>query len=69
MYSAIVTPAGSYADDPQELHLNNLCHAPGWKTGGWTRWSPTDPVDRRAARSVPLGGSGLTLLMPRAIPR
>ncbi|MFE4698316.1 hypothetical protein ACFRIC_14725 [Streptomyces sp. NPDC056738] len=36
----------AYADDPGELYLNNLCHAPGWKTGGWTRWSPTDPVDR-----------------------
>ncbi|WP_051798109.1 hypothetical protein [Streptomyces sp. NRRL S-337] len=33
-----VDPAlySSYADDPQELYLNNLCHAPGWKTGGWT---------------------------------
>lgn len=36
----------TYADDPGELYLNNLCHAPGWKTGGWTRWSPADPVDR-----------------------
>ncbi|KOV69657.1 hypothetical protein ADL00_10675 [Streptomyces sp. AS58] len=35
-----------YADDPGELYLNNLSTAPGWKTGGWTRWSPTDPVDR-----------------------
>ncbi|MET9827391.1 hypothetical protein ABZ038_38390, partial [Streptomyces sp. NPDC006349] len=43
-----VDPAlySSYADDPQELYLTNLCHAPGWKTGGWTRWDPTDPVDR-----------------------
>ncbi|MEU6120828.1 hypothetical protein [Streptomyces sp. NPDC047123] len=36
----------TYADDPGELYLNNLCTAPGWKTGGWTRWSPTDPIDR-----------------------
>lgn len=36
----------SYAYDPGERYLNNLCTAPGWKTGGWTRWSPTDPVDR-----------------------
>ncbi|MFF3453989.1 hypothetical protein ACFYXH_06575 [Streptomyces sp. NPDC002730] len=36
----------SYADDPGELYLTNLSTAPGWKTGGWTRWSPTDPVDR-----------------------
>ncbi|MGW6204823.1 hypothetical protein ACWF9B_14455 [Streptomyces sp. NPDC055089] len=36
----------TYADDPGELYLNNLSTAPGWKTGGWTRWSPTDPIDR-----------------------
>ncbi|MFD6281798.1 hypothetical protein ACFWFI_40520, partial [Streptomyces sp. NPDC060209] len=68
-----VDPAlySSYADDPGELYLNNLCHAPGWKTGGWTRWSPTDPVDRSCpecgTEAVPLltiassewdGGSG-----------
>ncbi|GFE27565.1 hypothetical protein [Streptomyces nigrescens] len=35
----------TYADDPGEFYLNNLSTAPGWKTGGWTRWSPTDPVD------------------------
>ncbi|MFD9451899.1 non-ribosomal peptide synthetase [Streptomyces sp. NPDC059985] len=34
------------AYDPGELYLTNLCTAPGWKTGGWTRWSPGDPVDR-----------------------
>ncbi|WP_329299808.1 hypothetical protein OG410_16210 [Streptomyces sp. NBC_00659] len=41
-----VDPAryNTYADDPGELYLNNLSTAPGWKTGGWTRWSPTDPV-------------------------
>ncbi|WAU82203.1 hypothetical protein O1Q96_21980 [Streptomyces sp. Qhu-G9] len=45
----------AYADDPGELYLNNLCTAPGWKTGGWTRWSPTDPVDRACPeRSEPL---------------
>ncbi|MFC9428296.1 hypothetical protein [Streptomyces sp. NPDC056987] len=36
----------TYADDPGELYLNNLCHAPGWKTGGWTRWGLTDPIPR-----------------------
>ncbi|MFE9649894.1 hypothetical protein ACFYO0_38445 [Streptomyces sp. NPDC006365] len=36
----------TYAYDPGELYLNNLCHAPGWKTGGWTRWDPTDPIPR-----------------------
>lgn len=35
----------AYAYDPGELYLNNLSTAPGWKTGGWTRWDPTDPVD------------------------
>ncbi|MFD7458749.1 MULTISPECIES: hypothetical protein [unclassified Streptomyces] len=35
----------SYADEPQELYLNNLCHARGWKTGGWIHWVVTDPVD------------------------
>ncbi|MER5378043.1 hypothetical protein [Streptomyces sp. NPDC002553] len=43
-----VDPAlySSYADDPEELYLNNLCHAPGWKTGGWTPWTVASPVDR-----------------------
>lgn len=43
-----VDPAlySSYAYDPQELYLTNLCHSPGWKTGGWTHWAVTDPVDR-----------------------
>ncbi|MEU9540537.1 hypothetical protein [Streptomyces mirabilis] len=36
----------AYADDPGELYLCNLSTAPGWKTGGWTRWSPTDPKPR-----------------------
>ncbi|OKI75015.1 hypothetical protein [Streptomyces sp. CB02414] len=36
----------NYAYDPGELYLNNLCHAPGWKTGGWTCWGLSDPVDR-----------------------
>ncbi|MFE9649896.1 hypothetical protein ACFYO0_38455 [Streptomyces sp. NPDC006365] len=36
----------TYAYDPGELYLNNLSTAPGWKTGGWTRWSPTDPIPR-----------------------
>ncbi|MGW0823592.1 hypothetical protein [Streptomyces sp. NPDC002845] len=61
----------TYAYDPGELYLNNLSTAPGWKTGGWTRWDPTDPVDRSCpecgTEEVPLltiassewdGGSG-----------
>ncbi|MEU9473792.1 hypothetical protein AB0D78_46160 [Streptomyces avermitilis] len=36
----------TYADDPGELYLNNLSTAPGWKTGGWTRWGLTDPKPR-----------------------
>ncbi|MFK4103973.1 hypothetical protein ACI2L1_28615 [Streptomyces sp. NPDC019531] len=31
---------------PQEFYFGNLCHAPGWKTGGWTRWGLTDPMPR-----------------------
>ncbi|MGW3991111.1 hypothetical protein [Streptomyces sp. NPDC004830] len=34
------------AETPQEFYFRNLCHAPGWKTGGWTRWGLTDPVPR-----------------------
>ncbi|MGA5552849.1 hypothetical protein [Streptomyces lavendulocolor] len=34
------------AADPQEFYFRNLCHAPGWKTGGWTRWGLTDPMPR-----------------------
>ncbi|MFV2118253.1 hypothetical protein ACE14D_07315 [Streptomyces sp. Act-28] len=61
----------TYADDPGELYLNNLSTAPGWKTGGWTRWGLTAPVDRSCpecgTEQVPLltiassewdGGSG-----------
>ncbi|MFF4948106.1 hypothetical protein [Streptomyces chattanoogensis] len=72
----------SYADDPGELYLNNLCHAPGWKTGGWTRWSPTDPVDRTCpecgTEEVPLltiassewdGGSGTWIAEEEQMPQ
>nr|BFD81408.1 hypothetical protein StreXyl84_08090 [Streptomyces sp. Xyl84] len=43
-----VDPAryATYAYDPGELYLGSLSTAPGWKTGGWSRWDPTDPVDR-----------------------
>ncbi|MGK3944832.1 hypothetical protein ABK046_41290 [Streptomyces caeruleatus] len=34
------------AETPQEFYFRNLCHAPGWKTGGWTRWGLTDPMPR-----------------------
>ncbi|MFE2810522.1 hypothetical protein ACFXGG_08745 [Streptomyces nigra] len=72
----------SYADDPGELYLNNLCHAPGWKTGGWTRWSPTDPVPRPCpecgTEAVPLltiasnewdGGSGTWIPQEERMPQ
>lgn len=36
----------TYTDDLGELYLGNLSTAPGWKTGGWTTWAVTDPVDR-----------------------
>lgn len=36
----------TYAYDPGELYLGSLSTAPGWKTGGWSRWDPTDPVGR-----------------------
>ncbi|MFI1200623.1 hypothetical protein ACH4VR_14410 [Streptomyces sp. NPDC020883] len=36
----------SYDVAPQEFYLNMLSHAPGWKTGGWTRWGLTDPMPR-----------------------
>ncbi|MFD7973441.1 hypothetical protein [Streptomyces clavifer] len=35
-----------YAAAPQEFYLNELSHAPGWKTGGWSRWGLTDPIPR-----------------------
>ncbi|MEU4872051.1 hypothetical protein [Streptomyces sp. NPDC021608] len=48
----------AYADDPGELYLGALSTAPGWKTGGWTAWDATDPVDRPCpacgAGTVPL---------------
>ncbi|MFF5575989.1 hypothetical protein [Streptomyces luteogriseus] len=49
----------AYADDPGELYLNDLCTALGWKTGGWTHWSPTDPV----GRACPEGGTEAVLLL------
>ncbi|MGW2615926.1 hypothetical protein [Streptomyces sp. NPDC001500] len=70
---AAIEPARyqAYAYDPGELYLNHLSTAPGWKTGGWTRWDVTDPVDRPCpecgTETVPLltiassewdGGSG-----------
>ncbi|MEU0056918.1 hypothetical protein [Streptomyces sp. NPDC006334] len=35
-----------YAVAPDEFYANRLAHAPGWKTGGWSRWGLTDPVPR-----------------------
>ncbi len=57
---ATIDPAryNTYAYDPGELYLLNLSAAPGWKTGGWTRWSAGDPVDRSCpecgTKAVPL---------------
>ncbi|MFI6650452.1 hypothetical protein ACIBI8_22895 [Streptomyces sp. NPDC050529] len=36
----------AYAYDPSDLYQSSLCHAPGWKTGGWTLWDRMDPVPR-----------------------
>ncbi|MFE0276040.1 non-ribosomal peptide synthetase [Streptomyces sp. NPDC058992] len=36
----------SYAPAPEELYLDQLSVAPGWKVGGWTRWGLTDPMPR-----------------------
>ncbi|WP_285563721.1 MULTISPECIES: hypothetical protein [unclassified Streptomyces] len=36
----------SYAYDPSDLYQSSLCHAPGWKTGGWTLWDRMDPIPR-----------------------
>ncbi|MCF3165408.1 hypothetical protein IPZ64_00405 [Streptomyces violaceoruber] len=35
-----------YAPAPEELYMNKLSVAPGWKVGGWTRWGLTDPEPR-----------------------
>ncbi|WP_153449879.1 hypothetical protein [Streptomyces smaragdinus] len=36
-----------YTVAPDEFYGNRLAHAPGWKTGGWSRWGRTDPEPRR----------------------
>ncbi|MCB5168864.1 hypothetical protein LG634_29100 [Streptomyces bambusae] len=37
-----------YEDEPtpQDVYDRSLSIAPGWKTGGWTRWGLTDPYPR-----------------------
>ncbi|MEU2264387.1 hypothetical protein ABZ557_29875 [Streptomyces sp. NPDC019645] len=47
------------AETPQEFYFRNLCHAPGWKTGGWTRWGLTDPMPL----PCPECGTGTTPLL------
>ncbi|MFC7887264.1 hypothetical protein ACFUVV_36020, partial [Streptomyces sp. NPDC057376] len=37
---------GSCPAAPQESYDNDLSTSPGWKTGGWSRWSLTDPAPR-----------------------
>ncbi|MFI9206059.1 hypothetical protein [Streptomyces sp. NPDC053048] len=44
--AAGAAPDSSYAPAPEEFYGNVLSIAPGWKTGGWTRWGLTDPVLR-----------------------
>ncbi|MFB6862831.1 hypothetical protein ACFCZQ_32050 [Streptomyces virginiae] len=39
----------SYRIAPQERYVDMLSIAPGWKTGGWTRWGLTDPIPRRCS--------------------
>ncbi|MFG2598445.1 hypothetical protein [Streptomyces sp. NPDC048462] len=34
------------SEDPHEFYFRNLSTAPGWKAGGWTCWSLTDPEPR-----------------------
>ncbi|MGW9373789.1 non-ribosomal peptide synthetase [Streptomyces xanthophaeus] len=36
----------SYEVAPEELYMDELSLAPGWKVGGWTRWGLSDPVPR-----------------------
>ncbi|MFF4360705.1 hypothetical protein [Streptomyces sp. NPDC001604] len=36
----------AYAVAPHEFYRNELAHAPGWKTGGWSSWGLTDPMPR-----------------------
>lgn len=40
----------SYDVAPDGFYLEKLCHAPGWKTGGWSRWGLTDPMPRLCPR-------------------
>ncbi|WP_415947920.1 hypothetical protein [Streptomyces sp. KLOTTS4A1] len=40
------TVDSSYATAPQSYYTSNLSTAPGWKSGGWSRWGLTDPVPR-----------------------
>ncbi|MFE1260156.1 hypothetical protein ACFW5X_06495 [Streptomyces albogriseolus] len=35
-----------YEPAPEELYMDRLSIAPGWKVGGWTRWGLTDPMPR-----------------------
>ncbi|MET9324476.1 non-ribosomal peptide synthetase [Streptomyces sp. NPDC003038] len=48
-WQAAAGPAlgNSYRIAPQERYMDMLSTAPGWKTGGWTRWGLTDPIPRR----------------------
>ncbi|MFJ8828046.1 hypothetical protein ACIREE_40780 [Streptomyces sp. NPDC102467] len=36
----------AYDEAPAQFYREKLCHAPGWKTGGWSRWGLTDPLPR-----------------------
>ncbi|WP_320783827.1 hypothetical protein [Streptomyces sp. CRN 30] len=44
--AAQAVPDSYYEPAPEEFYRNELSIAPGWKTGGWTRWGLTDPVPR-----------------------
>ncbi|MFI8326969.1 hypothetical protein [Streptomyces sp. NPDC085529] len=35
-----------YESCPQEFYDSELAGAPGWKVGGWPRWTSTDPCPR-----------------------
>jgi hypothetical protein len=49
---------GDRSISPQEFYRNQLSTAPGWKTGGWSRWGLTDPIPRTCpecgAEALPL---------------
>jgi hypothetical protein len=52
------TDMDDYAS-PEEFYDRELAGAPGWKVGGWPRWTATDPTPR----PCPSCGSGMDALL------